>query len=77
MKLTYRRQTVRPRFRFATAHGYLDEQEIIVVQLEHDGIVGLGEVLPSALYGQSIESSEAALAHSSASRPVGSRPPLI
>ena len=61
MKLTYRKQTIRPRFRFATAHGYLDEQETIVVQLEHDGIVGLGEVLPSALYGQSIESSEAAL----------------
>jgi len=61
MNLTYHRQTLRPRFRFATSQGGLDEQVIITVELEHDGVVGLGEVLPWPLYGQTIESSEAAL----------------
>jgi len=61
MKLSYRRQTLRPRFRFATSQGGVDEKETIVVTLEHDGIVGFGEVVPSALYGQSLEDSEAAL----------------
>lgn len=61
MRLTWHRQRVRPRHRFATSQGGLDEKETIVVQLEHDGIVGWGDVVPSALYGQSLESSEAAL----------------
>lgn len=61
MQLSYFRQTVRPRFRFATSQGGLDEQPVITVKLEHDGLIGYGEVLPWPLYGQSIESSEAAL----------------
>ena len=61
MKLTHHRQRLRPRHRFATSQGAIDEKETIVVQLAHDGIVGWGEVVPSALYGQTLESSEAAL----------------
>lgn len=61
MKLTWQRQRMRPRHRFATSQGGVDEKETIVVRLEHDGLVGLGEVVPSVLYGQSLESSEAAL----------------
>jgi L-alanine-DL-glutamate epimerase-like enolase superfamily enzyme len=61
MKLSYHRQTLRPRYRFATSQGGVDEKETIVVALEHDGITGFGEVVPSALYGQSLETSEAAL----------------
>jgi L-alanine-DL-glutamate epimerase-like enolase superfamily enzyme len=61
MKLTHRRQTLRPRFRFATSQGGVDEKETIVVSLEHDGVVGFGEAVPSALYGQSLEASESAL----------------
>ncbi|MFQ5807078.1 MAG: dipeptide epimerase [Phycisphaerae bacterium] len=61
MKLSHHRQTLRPRYRFATSQGGVDEKETIVVTLVHDGLVGLGEAVPSALYGQSLESSETAL----------------
>ncbi|MCK4341705.1 MAG: dipeptide epimerase [Phycisphaerae bacterium] len=61
MKLTWQRQQIRPRHRFATSQWGVDEKETIVVQLEHEGLVGLGEAVPSALYGQTLESCEAAL----------------
>lgn len=61
MKLTWRRQRLRPKFRFATSQGGLDEKETIVVSLDHDGVEGLGEATPSKLYGQTLESTEAAL----------------
>lgn len=61
MKLRFRRQTLRLRHRFATSRGGIDEKQTIVVELEHDGTVGMGEVAASALYGQTLESSEAAL----------------
>ncbi len=62
MKLSWKRQLIRPRHRFATSQGGLDEKETIVVQCEHAGVVGLGEIVPSALYGQSLEDSERVLA---------------
>lgn len=62
MKLTWQRQTLRPRHRFATSQYGVDEKETIVVALEHEGIIGRGEVVPSRLYGQSLEMSEQALA---------------
>ncbi len=62
MKLTWQRQTIRPRHRFATSKWGVAEKETIVVFLENDGAVGMGEIVPSALYGQSLESSERALA---------------
>ncbi len=61
MKLTWRRQWLRPRHRFATSQGAIDRKETIVVALEHDGLTGLGEAAPSRLYGQTLESTEAAL----------------
>jgi L-alanine-DL-glutamate epimerase-like enolase superfamily enzyme len=61
MRLRWRRQTIRPRHHFATAQGGIDQKTVLIVELEHDGIVGYGEVVPSALYGQSIETSEATL----------------
>ncbi|MFH1748286.1 MAG: dipeptide epimerase [Planctomycetota bacterium] len=61
MKLTHERLYMRPRHRFATSQGGIDEKETILVRLEHDGIIGWGDVVPSALYGQSLEASEAAL----------------
>jgi L-alanine-DL-glutamate epimerase-like enolase superfamily enzyme len=61
VNLTWSRRTIRPRHRFATSQGCVDEKQVITVQLEHAGRVGLGEVVPSRLYGQSLESSEAAL----------------
>ncbi len=62
MNLTFRRQEIRPRRRFATSHGATVRKETIVVQIEHGGIRGSGEAVPSNLYGQSLESCEAALA---------------
>ncbi len=62
MKLTWQRQRLRPRHRFATSQWGVDEKQTIVVTLEHDGVVGHGEIVPSELYGQTLESSEAALA---------------
>lgn len=62
MRLTWRRQRLRTRHRFATAQGGLEEKETLIVELEHEGIVGLGEATPSQLYGQTLESTEAALA---------------
>lgn len=62
MKLSWRRLQIQPRHFFATSQGGIDLKEVIVVELEHDGLVGLGEIIPSNLYGTTLESSEAALA---------------
>lgn len=62
MKLTWSRLYIRPRHRFATSGWATDEKETIIVQLEHEGVTGLGEAVPSHLYGQTLESCEAALA---------------
>lgn len=62
MKLTWNRLPLKLRHRFATSRDGVDEKETIVVRLEHEGVAGEGEITPSTLYGQSLESSEAALA---------------
>lgn len=61
MRLTWHRQRIVPTHRFATAQGGISEKETIVVSFEHDGRVGLGECVPSQLYGQTLESSDDAL----------------
>lgn len=61
MELSWRRQRLTTRHRFATSQGGSDERETIVVRLEHEGVCGLGEIVPSQLYGQTLESSESAL----------------
>lgn len=40
----------------------MDERVSLCVQLDHDGLVGWGEAVPSTLYGQTLESTESALA---------------
>ncbi len=62
MRLTHRRQTLRPRYAFVTSQFAVEQKETIVVTLEHDGIVGHGEVVSSPLYDQTLEGAEAALA---------------
>jgi L-alanine-DL-glutamate epimerase-like enolase superfamily enzyme len=62
MNLTWQRQRIRPRHRFATAQWATDEKETIIVRLEHEGLIGYGEIVPSELYGQTLESAEATLA---------------
>lgn len=62
MKLTFRRQLLRPKYRFQTAQGGVDEKQTVVVSFEHDGLVGCGEAVPSRLYGQTLETTESTLA---------------
>ncbi len=62
MELRWRRQTLRLRRRFATSQGGIDSKETLVLEIEHEGVIGLGEAAPSRLYGQSLEQSEAAFA---------------
>lgn len=59
MNLTWTRQRIRPRHRFATSQWSVDEKETIVVQLEHAGVTGWGEAVPTSLYGQSLDATEA------------------
>ena len=61
MKLSWFRQTLVCRHPFATAHGIEPPKETIVVAIEHEGVVGYGEAIPTALYGQSLKSAEATL----------------
>ncbi len=61
MKLTHTRQLIRPKHRFATSQWGVDEKETIIVEFEHDGLSGIGEAVPSTLYGQTVEASEAAI----------------
>lgn len=62
MELTWQRLDLRLRHTFATARDSVDRKQTLVVRLTHDGRHGEGEITPSSLYGQSLESSEAALA---------------
>ena len=61
MKLSWSRQTIRPKHRFATSGWATEVKDTIIIRLEHDGVTGLGEAVPSDLYGQTLESSEAVL----------------
>jgi len=62
MKLAHRRLPLTARHTFQTARSAVSAKETILVELEHDGLVGLGEAVPSDLYGQSLESTEQVLA---------------
>lgn len=46
---------------FRLARGASDTRQSLVVELEHEGLVGLGEAAPIARYGQDCESAAAAL----------------
>lgn len=61
MKLTWRRQTIRVRHTFATSQGAVAEKQTLVVTLTHEGVSGWGEATPSNVYGQDLDSCEAAL----------------
>lgn len=62
IEMRWRRMSIRARHRFATSQGAVDEKETLLVEIERDDVVGLGEAVPTTLYGQSLESSEAAFA---------------
>lgn len=62
MILRSRRQPIRPKYAFATSQGVTIEKQTIIVEFEHEGVVGLGEIAPSTTYGQTLESSEEVVA---------------
>lgn len=62
IELRWRRMRIRARQRFATSQGAVDDKETILVELACQGVVGRGEATPTSLYGQSLESTEQALA---------------
>jgi len=62
MKLTWKRQTIRPRTPLRDLAMGRREKETIIIQLEHDGVTGFGEAVPSELYGQTLDSCEKTLA---------------
>ncbi len=55
MQLTFRRFDLRLRHTFTIARGSSDIDPVMLVELEHDGQVGLGEAAPSGRYGESID----------------------
>ena len=61
MNLSWSRLTLHLRHKFTIARGTESVAETVLVELEHDGIVGLGESAPNAYYGQDVASAEAAL----------------
>ncbi len=61
MKLSWQRQTLHPKHKFATSQGVSEKRVTIVLRLEHDGIEGMGEIIPSELYGQTLDSAEETL----------------
>ncbi|MBP7935029.1 MAG: dipeptide epimerase [Phycisphaerae bacterium] len=65
MKLTWHRRSLRLRHPFNIARREQEDKvdkEILLIQIEHDGLVGWGEAAPTSYYHQSLESAEAALA---------------
>ncbi|TWT58275.1 L-Ala-D/L-Glu epimerase [Thalassoglobus neptunius] len=61
MKLTKHHLTLKLREPFTIARGSMTHQKSLVVQLEHDGISGFGEVTENLYYGHTIASMEASL----------------
>lgn len=61
MKLTWTKQLIKPRHSFATSQWITEQKETLIVALEHDGVVGHGEIVCSHLYGQSNEAAEGVL----------------
>lgn len=62
MRLTWHRQELSLRHTFTIARSSVSTKQTIVVELEHDGIIGFGEAVPTGYYHQTLESAEFALA---------------
>ena len=62
MKMSLTPLTLRTKHEFKIARGSNSSWEHLVVRLEHDGKVGLGEVAATAYYGETAATARAALA---------------
>lgn len=56
MKISHRRYDLRLKHTFTIARGARDVSPVVLIELEHDGVIGYGEAAPSARYGESPES---------------------
>ncbi len=61
MKITFRRYDLRLKHTFATSRGGRDVSPVVILELEHDGIIGYGESAPIARYGESVDTVAAFL----------------
>lgn len=61
MKLSFRQYDLKLRHTFTISRGSEDVVPVWIVELEHEGVVGLGEVSPYKFYGQTLESVRADL----------------
>ncbi len=61
MRLTWSRIDLRLARPFVTAVARRSRKQTLWVRFDHEGVEGWGEAAPSDLYGQSLESAEAAL----------------
>jgi L-alanine-DL-glutamate epimerase-like enolase superfamily enzyme len=55
MKLSSSEYVLRLKHTFTIARGSVDTKQVLIVALEHDGIVGYGEAAPTSRYGETIE----------------------
>jgi L-Ala-D/L-Glu epimerase len=55
MKITSYRYDLRLKHTFTTSRGGRDISPVIILELEHDGVVGYGESAPIARYGESVD----------------------
>jgi L-Ala-D/L-Glu epimerase len=56
MKLSVQRYDLRLKHTFTIARGARDFSPVVIIALDHDGIIGYGEAAPSARYGESVDS---------------------
>ena len=61
MKLTFYRYDLKLKHTFTISRSSRDIATVVIVELDHEGIVGLGEASPSRRYGETIETVEAFL----------------
>lgn len=56
MRITLNRFDLRLKHTFAIARGARDVSPVVILELEHEGIVGYGEAAPSSRYGETVDS---------------------
>ena len=61
MRISHRRATLRLAQPFTISRSTSVEEEVLWIELEHEGVTGYGEAQPQDHYGETIETAEAFL----------------
>lgn len=61
MKVKCRRENLILDIPFTISRGTTAERQVLIAEIEHEGVAGYGEASPSAYYGDSIEAAESAI----------------